>query len=152
MRKLTLLGLLLAIASSGAFGQAERPDPKSETEARNLETIRLWGEEVWGNGRLELVPDLVAPQYVRHNADGTRTVTPESYAREIEAARARNTTFTRNAMAIEGDFVWMRWSFRTESSDGREMEGRGLQIYRLENGKLAETWTLSVRDGAWSDN
>ena len=108
MKKLLLLPLLLSAAWSVASAQDWLPEAKSETEARNLETMRLWDHEVWGNGRLELVPDLVTPEYVRHDENGTRVVTPESYAQEIAAFRGINMVFVANAAAIDGDFIWTR--------------------------------------------
>jgi hypothetical protein len=146
-----MLIAVLTVAPCPAIAQEGMPEPKTEQEARNLETMRLWGEEVWGKGRLELVPDLVAPEYIRHGADGTRVVTPESYTKEIEAGRARGWAFTNNAVSIDGDLIWTRWSFSGEGPDGETMNGKGLQIYRLEDGKLAETWNLVAPGEHWAN-
>ena len=152
MRRLSLLTFLLSVAWSVASAQVVAPEPKSDTEARNMETMRLWGEEVWGKGRLELVPDLVAPQYIRHNADGSRTVTPEGYALEIAENRDRNMIFETNAIAIDGNLLWTRWSGSVEGPDGQEVTLKGIQIYRFADGKLAETWNLSAIGDHWPDN
>ena len=152
MKKLLLLPLLLSAAWSVASAQDWLPEAKSETEARNLETMRLWDHEVWGNGRLELVPDLVTPEYVRHDENGTRVVTPESYAQEIAAFRGINMVFVANAAAIDGDFIWTRWSATAKPSGSDEVVFRGIQIYRFEDGKLAETWLLSADGEPWPDN
>ena len=141
-----LLPLLLLTASVNA--QQAVPQPKNEREARNLETMRLWGAEVWGEGRLELVPDLVGPEYVRHNAEGTRVVTPESYAKEIAAARGRNVRFEMDAASIDGDLLWTRWTSSGNGPDGESRTAKGLQLYRFEEGKLVETWNL-VAPGGW---
>ena len=42
-------------------------------------------EQVWHEGRYDLVPDCVAPVYTRHEPPGTRQVTPADYAGEIAA-------------------------------------------------------------------
>jgi len=152
MRKLAPLALLLSAAWSISSGQTEPPAPKSLTEARNLETMKRWSDEVWGEGRLELVSELVAPQYVRHDANGTRVVTPESYAQEIAAFRAIGMVFEMNAASIDGDLLWTRWSAHAQPTGGEEIMLRGLQVYRFADGKLAETWLLTADGEFWPDN
>jgi predicted SnoaL-like aldol condensation-catalyzing enzyme len=142
-----LLALLLT-PGLGNAQEAAAPQPQNEKEARNLETMRLWGAEVWGKGRIELVPELVGPEYVRHNAEGTRVVTPESYAKEIVAARDREVRFEMESASIDGDLLWTRWSSSGKGPDGEERVGKGLQVYRFEDGKLVETWNL-VAPGNW---
>ena len=151
MRKLSLLLPLLS-AWSVASAQDWLPEAKSETEARNLETMRLWDAEVWGKGRLELVSDLVAPEYLRHDQNGTRVVTPETYAEEIAANRGINMVFVGNAASIDGDFLWTRWSATAQPSGSDEIVIRGIQIYRFADGKLAETWLLFADGEPWPDN
>ena len=152
MRKPALLTLLLLAAWSAASAQDDLPAPKSLIEARNLEAMRLWTEEVWGKGRLELVSDLVAPQYVRHDADGTRVVTPEGYVQEIAAFRAVGMTFEGNAASIDGDLLWTRWSAHAQAPGGEEIVLKGIQVYRFADGKLAETWLLTANGEYWPDN
>jgi len=152
MRTLALLALLLSATGSVVLAQEAMPEAKSDTEARNLETFKLWSEEVWGNGRLELVPDLVAPEYVRHDQTGTRVATPASYAQEIALARGINMVFKMNAVSIDGDILWTRWSASAQPPGGDELLLRGIQIYRFAEGKLAETWLLSSDGEPWSDN
>lgn len=139
---------LLLLLSASAISQEATPQPRNETEARNLETMRLWGLEVWGKGRLDLVSGLVGPKYVRHDAAGTRVVTPESYAKEIAAARGRGARFNIAAASIDGDLLWTRWTSSGRGPDGKDQIAKGLQVYRFEDGKLAETWIL-VSPGVW---
>ena len=146
-----LITILFALPAT-SIAQEGLPQPKNDNEARNIQTMTLWGTEVWGNGRLDLVDELVAPDYVRHGANGTRVVSPESYAKEIEAGRANGWQFTTHAAAIDGDFIWTRWSFSGQRPDGEKVTGKGIQIYRLENGKLAETWNMAEIPGdSWVD-
>ena len=148
----SILVLLIWAISSIAFAQTDMPEPKNDTETRNLETMRLWGEEVWGKGRFDLIPDLVTPEYTRHNADQTRVVTRENYASEIEANRGRQTTFSMNAMSIDNNLLWTRWSGKFTGPNGEEFTFKGIQIYRFENGKLTETWVMQEPGEPWPDN
>jgi len=147
-----VLLLLICAGSPVAFAQTTMLEPKNETEAKNLETMRLWSEEVWGKGRLDLVPDLVTPEYTRHNNEQTRVVTREEYAAEIEANRGRNMTFSGNASSIDNNLLWTRWSASVTGPTGAEFEFKGIQLYRFEEGKLAETWVMSAPGASWPDN
>lgn len=152
VNKACAFGFLLLATSLAALAQSVWPEPKSETEVRNLETFRLWIEEVWENGRLELIPNLVAPQYVRHELRETRVVTPENYAREIEANKMqRELSFEQHAMVLDGDLLWVRWSGIARSPEGvSQGMVRGIEIHRFEGGKLIETWNVS-ESGQWND-
>jgi hypothetical protein len=134
-------------------GSGSPADP-AET-ARTDRVMRLWIEEVWHGGRLELVPELVAPRYVRHEAEGTYTVTPEAYADRIRALRDQfpDLRYEIHDAAAVGDRFWIRYTFRGgPDSTGPWPKRPGLQLYRLEEGRLAETWMLlGPGDSEWTD-
>jgi len=130
---------------------------QTEEEKTNLKTYQLWEEEVWGKGKLELVKQLVAPEYIRHEPTGDRVVIPEQYAEEIRKYRKmmESNAFTnkRHAISAKGDLVWIRSSVKpTDSKAGNKGSIRAIQVYRFVNGRLAETWWLSSNDqGPWPD-
>ena len=104
-------------------------------------------EEVWHHGKLELVSETVGPSYVRHGPAprATRTVTPEAYREEIAATRKKlpDIHFTMHDQATQGDKVWFRWTLNaTNAETGEPVSIAGLQIYRIANGKLVETWVM----------
>jgi hypothetical protein len=112
-------------------------------------------ERVWHEGRFELVAGCVAPTYIRHDESGTRVVTPEDYATEIAAARRErpNTRFVVYEHAFAGDRAWFRFNLTwTDANTGETRARAGMQLYRIEGGKLAETWlTLLKLGSAWPD-
>jgi hypothetical protein len=112
-------------------------------------------ERVWHEGRFELVAGCVAPTYIRHDESGTRAVTPEDYATEIAAAQRErpNTRFVVYEHAFAGDRAWFRFNLTwTDASTGETRTRAGMQLYRIEAGKLAETWlTLLKLGSAWPD-
>lgn len=129
---------------------------QTEEEKTNLKTHQLWHEEVWMKGKLELVDQLVAPEYIRHEPTGDRVVTPEQYVEEIRKTReVESNTFTvkMRFISAKDDLVWTRWSMKsTDSKVGNKGTLRALQVYRFVNGKLAETWWASTNDqGPWPD-
>jgi hypothetical protein len=112
-------------------------------------------ESVWHEGRYDLVPDCVEPQYIRHDEAGDRTLTREAYTAEI--AKIRNERPTIRVVVydhlFEGNRAWFRFAFKwTDPATGEPRSRAGLQSYRIEGGKLAETWlALQPLGSAWTD-
>lgn len=121
----------------------------------NLKDIFDRWERVWHEGEYDLIPQCMAQAYIRHDELGDRTVTPEEYAEEIAKARqARpNTRFVIYEHSFVGDRAWFRFNLRwTDLSTGETQTRAGMQLYRIEADKLAETWlTLLPLGSAWPD-
>lgn len=112
-------------------------------------------ERVWHDQQYDLIPECMAESYIRHDELGDRTVTPEAYAREIAGAhKARpNTRFVVYEHTFVNNRAWYRFTLRwTDSESGESQTRAGMQLYRIEDGKLAETWlTLLPLGSAWPD-
>ena len=148
MKKLLTLLLLSPLAF------AEEPNVKTHTEEelRNMQTLEQWGE-VWINGNYELVQEIVNPIYIRHEPTGTIHIKREQYAERIKSMRDSNRTFTTQSLSADGDLIWVRWSMETEDPQTKDItHSRGVQAYRFEEGRLAETWwSLTEGHGSWLD-
>ncbi len=112
-------------------------------------------EQVWHEGRYDLVPACVCPHYIRHDEAGDRTVTREAYAAELAKLRQARPDIRIIVYdhAFDGNRAWYRFTMKwTDQGEGKICTRAGLQSYRVENGKLAETWvTLQPIGSAWSD-
>lgn len=124
----------------------------SEESVRKL--FDKW-EKVWHEGEFNLVAECLAKVYIRHDESGTRQVTPEEYAREVAAAQQDrpNTRFVVYDHEITNDRAWFRFALNwTDASTGATLTRAGMQLYRIEQGKLAETWLTLLKVGsAWPD-
>lgn len=123
--------------------------------AQTLEELFRKRESVWHDARLDLVPDCVGATYARHDEQGDRVVTCDEYAAELAKVRAarpdiRVLVYGHN---FTGDRAWFRFAFRwTDTATGQPCGRAGMQLYRIEAGKLAETWvSLMPPDSAWPD-
>lgn len=112
-------------------------------------------ERVWNHGELELVPTCVAPHYLRHEEAGDRVVTPEGYAAEIVNLKQERPDFLIVAYdhAFQGDRAWYRVGMKwTDQASGKVQTRACVQGYRIEDGKLAETWVMFHPIGSsWGD-
>ena len=112
-------------------------------------------ERVWHEGQYDLVPSCVGSHYIRHDEKGDRTVTPESYAAELASVHQERPgirvvvydhSFTDHSAWFRFSFVW------PDVATGERHSRAGMQSYRIEGGKLAETWiTLLPLGSAWTD-
>ena len=123
--------------------------------AQTLEELfRKW-ESVWHDGRLDLVVECVGPQYARHDEQGDRVVSREAYAAELVNVRAARPDIRVLVYEHEfsGERAWFRFAFKwTDTETGKACSRAGMQLYRIENGKLAETWVSLMPLGSdWPD-
>ena len=112
-------------------------------------------ERVWHQGQYDLIPSCVGPTYIRHDEKSDRTVTREAYAAEIAHTRQKrpNLRFVVCDHSFEGDRAWFRFTLKWTDPTTNETRTRaGMQVYRIEAGKLAETWLMFSQPGsAWTD-
>jgi hypothetical protein len=157
--------LILLFALLGANNTASHASDKTPTEplARRSSmsdesaTISLFDrwERVWHEGQYDLMPSCVAETYIRHDQKGDRTVTRDAYAAEIAKIREERPGIRVVVYdhTFAGDRAWFRFAFKwTDTKTGEAHSQAGIQLYRIEAGKLAETWlTMSPLGSAWPD-
>jgi predicted alpha-1,6-mannanase (GH76 family) len=112
-------------------------------------------ERVWLEDRHDLIAECMADVYVRHDGTGTRRLTPEEYAQELIAAKQYrpNTRVRVYEHDITDDRAWFRFGLMwTDAVTGAPRSRAALQLWRIEQGKLAESWlTLLGLGTAWPD-
>jgi hypothetical protein len=132
--------------------QAGNSPMSQESVMRDL--FDRW-ERVWHEGEYDLVPSCVAENYIRHDEAGDRTVTREAYAAEIAKIRQErpNIRVVVYDHSFEGNRAWFRFAFKwPDPKTGEPRSRAGMQSYRIEAGKLAETWlVLQPLGSAWTD-
>ena len=128
---------------------------KAEAEAIPRLFAR-WIEDVWNQGRLDLVPELIGTEYIRHEGNETRTVTAAQYVEEIAATRRRlpDVRFIIHDCDAVGDRLWTRWTMvGTSAESGRVVHRMGTQVYRIAERRLVETWMVMLPiDASWPDH
>ena len=102
------------------------------------------------------MPSCVTGTYTRHDQKGDRAVSREAYAAEIAQMREQRPGIRIVVYdhSFSGDHAWFRFAFKwTDAKTGEAQTQAGLQLYRIEDGKLTETWlTMSPLGSAWPDS
>lgn len=121
---------------------------------RNKAILRRYFEEAWNKGRLEVLDEIVALNYVNHDpfVPGLPPG-PEGLKPIFAGLRAAfsDLHYTLEDLVAEGDKVVTRWTMRgTHTGElmgipatGRQVAVGGMQIERIVDGKIVEHWRKS---------
>lgn len=108
------------------------------TEQRNVQTLRRWYNEMWGQCNPDLVTTLVNIKYFRHDMTGANNLLK---AEEYEAitrmgSEGREVEDFTYYLIAEGDYVGALGRYIRDGNDQWDW----VQLFRLEEGLLSETW------------
>ncbi|MFM2372903.1 MAG: hypothetical protein RIS85_2625 [Pseudomonadota bacterium] len=115
-----------------------------------LEVVTLYNLEIWNKGRFDLIPELCADRIVRHDAN-TVTVLEldEQIARIKHNYEELRPTFEPVILAGDDEFITLVWNVT-----GRDPNWKwcGIEIFRVQHGKIVEVWNSPYVDGRWSQH
>ena len=126
-----------------------QPAGTTDQSRENKEIVRQLVEKVLGQGHLELLPDLVADEYIGHLTSGD-LYGPGGMRVEVSTYRRAfpDLTVTVDELLVEGDKVARRFTLRGTHrgaflgvpASGQTVMLRGIAIDRLSGGQLVESW------------
>jgi steroid delta-isomerase-like uncharacterized protein len=115
----------------------------------NKEVALRWLEEVWNQGRVELIDELHAENYVRHH-DSDGGAGREHYKRHVtNVMKLIPDSHCRvEHLIAEGDMVVMRLittgthqgRYGNIEPTGRRLEFQAVELLRILDGQIAESW------------
>ena len=117
----------------------------------NKALVRRFYEEVWDRGNTDFAFQVFADDYVRHDLRPTDALPgPEGQKKIADDFRAAfpDLRFLVDLIVGEDDYVAARWTATGTHSGrwgaveptGSQATFSGVNIYRFENGKVAEIW------------
>ncbi len=118
---------------------------------QNKSLIRRFCEEVWNKGNLNVMQEIFAPDYVRHDLrPGNPPPGPEGQQRIAADFRAAfpDLRMSIDLMVAEEDMVVVRWTTEGTHSGpwggvlptGKHARFSGVNIFRIQDGKVVELW------------
>jgi len=118
----------------------------SDSLARNIRTVRSLIEDVWNDGRVELLEQLLTPDRIDHDPGRREPREARLVARHRRAFPDHHQQITDVVAA--GDRVVARWTaagthlgeFRGIGPTGRTVQYTGIGMHRLVDARIAETW------------
>lgn len=126
------------------------------SKADNLKTQQAWGEAV-NSGNLEALRDLVTPGVVDHDPAPRQGPGAQGFIDFFKQFRAAfpDLSISLEHMVADDDCIALAYTVTgTHKGDflgiratGRKIKGRGVQVARFEDGKMAERWGSSDQLG-----
>ena len=109
-------------------------------------------EEVYNKGRLDLIDDLIAPEYLGHDPALPRDIVGPPGEKELVAgyrAAFPDLRITIDDQIAENDRVVARWTARgTHAGDlwgiagtGKDITVTGTSVDRISEGRIIESWS-----------
>jgi steroid delta-isomerase-like uncharacterized protein len=128
---------------------AIQPSPVSEYGAAASAASGEASTELFGRGDLGAADGLLAPGFVWHGTASMGVARLQEHAIALRAAFP-DLTPTVDRVVAEGDRVAVLWTlsgthlgdYREVPATGNRVSTSGIDIYRIENGKIAEAWTV----------
>ena len=113
--------------------------------------VQRFNDEVWGKGNLDVVYEIFASDYIRHDLRPGNPLPGPDGQRKIAAdfrAAFPDLQTAIDFMIEEGEFVVSRWAaegthtgiWNDIAPTGKRIRFCGVNIYRIRNGKVIELW------------
>jgi predicted SnoaL-like aldol condensation-catalyzing enzyme len=122
--------VLVALATAGCV-----------TTDRNKAVASRAFAEILDQGRLDLVPELYAPDFRNHGLtrDGTLAEDMEAL-RMLRSASPKDAKMRVQLLVAEGDYVSVLWTADGTYAGGRRTF-RGITIWKIVDGRISEEWS-----------
>jgi steroid delta-isomerase-like uncharacterized protein len=119
--------------------------------AENKALVRRCFKEIWSKGNLDLIDQLVAPNYANHDPAGPMPgVGRDGLKKHVSAYRTAfpDLTITVDDILAEDNKVTARWTARGTQKGplldieptGKQVTTEGISVIRIANGMIAESW------------
>lgn len=116
------------------------------------EIVLNYWTKVWVERDLSVLGELHTDPTIRHTVGGSQTVSIADLARQLADGlqTIRGESFTLDALTVVDDVAWVRVTLRGFSLAAKTpMSYTWMAEYRLEDGKIAETWALNQANLDW---
>lgn len=129
-------------------------DPASHNPDKNRELLKRFYKEVYVDWNMETADDLLSPEFTSHDWPRGQQG-PEAFRNYYNAFKKAlpDAKYEVKDILADGDRVAVRWEMQGTYREpfpgiditpaGQAVTLKGVAIYRIENGKLAERWVVS---------
>jgi SnoaL-like protein len=103
--------------------------------------------EIFDNGAFDLIPSVIAPEYVDHQGLGEQEIRgPDGFRRVVEAARDEGVHVTVEDLVADEEKAAVRLRWYGVNEAGVVVLRETLDLLRFANGRLIEHWARSSSD------
>lgn len=115
-----------------------------------LDVIRRYTEDVWNGADPDAMAAFVADPCLRHEAGHLDTMDlATNRARLVETlARFPELAIVNRELLADGERVASCYEL-SWFEDGQRRAICGIEVFRVQNGKISETWNATPAEGVW---
>lgn len=147
---ISLIGFAVLLICLTGYGSQEKGKTMESTtvEDKNKDFIQAYTEDFWNNHNLAAFEKYYSPEFIMHSATEDR-----NFGQYKDLCQAYLTAFldlhiTSHFLVAEGDKVAKVWTANSTHLDefvgvpatGRQIAVKGIEIFRIEDGNIAELW------------
>ncbi|MFV8817894.1 hypothetical protein [Haliea sp. E17] len=112
------------------------------TESTNRAVLEHWYDHMWGKTDFDLIPDIAAAKYLRHDMTGANNLMPAEDYRDMLKPNIGHLEVQEFEyyLITEGDYVGALGRYILEG----DRQWDWVQVFRLADGRLAETWLTGM--------
>ncbi|MPY94846.1 MAG: hypothetical protein GEV08_17820 [Acidimicrobiia bacterium] len=134
-----------AATDSTAVGATTGRQPSPE------DVVRRYLAVLYNERRLDLVPELIAPDEVRHAPGDTNVLSLAENTERLEKMLAACPVLRFEPVVVitQGDLVSVAWNGWSTQTDGRSYVFAGVELFRVRDGKIVEIWNSKEAKGHW---
>ena len=144
-----LLCLTFACQDKEAMTELETMKAQTEVEEQNIALIKRQ-YDAWNSGEVEAFKEVFSPDYVYHSSSGDQSLEQNIELLEPQMVGFPDRAFSVEDMLAKGDKVVSRIMFKgTHEGEfqgipatEKKVEVNGIEIWRVENGKIVESWAV----------
>jgi steroid delta-isomerase-like uncharacterized protein len=143
-----ILCFMVGCQDKASMAELEAMKAQSEVEEQNKALFKPY-YDAWFNGDIEALKGIISPDFIWHTG-----LDPDSSLEEMiehvnkQKAMYSNRTYSEEDIIAKGDKVVLRYIMRgAHTGDvegfpatGNEFETSGIEIIRIESGKIVESW------------
>jgi len=145
---LSLFSVVALIFFTSGFDCLGKDKKSKSVEEENKKFINFYTADFWNKQNIDAFDKYFASDFVVHHADGD-----QNYEQYKGLCKAYFTAFpdlhiTTNDLIAEGNNVVKIWTakctqkaeFMGIPASGKRIEVKGIEMFRIEDGKIAELW------------
>ena len=122
--------------------------------ASPLSVFHRYQQEIWNEGALDKLPEIVADPYRRHYPGKIEILTNADLATRIRYYRRglNEVIFHSVLETCAGPFVTSVWETLGTTKKGQRLCTSGIEVFKVEHGLITEVWNGHAQDGQWAWN
>ncbi len=114
------------------------------------ELIEIYWDEVYNNGRTELIREVCADPIVRHDPESVTPLSHDEQIERVERSLRIKPLFTHSILHADDRFVTSVWNM--VSRDGKDVKLCGIEVFEAEDGRFTRCWNSTYMKGFWGED